>query len=169
MGAPKQTIVFTSNHATADKKSLSQLVGSFARGVSSDFLATNQATVGKAIKFGTGAVLVAPRVAEYYETYTPLKWAMKGFGALPGEFTKSGAIHVFPNTTTVQRAVAIARASAVSFALVTAAYEGGVLVGSIINQTLPEKVQDAIGGTLNEIINEGGWRDLYKHPFGIGL
>jgi hypothetical protein len=63
----------------------------------------------------------------------------------------------------------LAAGSGVSFALVTAAYEGGVLVGSIINQVLPEKVQDAIGGALNEIINEGGCRDLYKHPFGIGL
>ena len=65
--------------------------------------------------------------------------------------------------------LSVARASLVRFVLVTAAYEGGVLIGSVINQALPEKVQDAIGGTINEIINEGGWRELYKHPFGIGL
>jgi len=29
--------------------------------------------------------------------------------------------------------------------------------------------QDAIGGTINEIVNEGGWRLLFKHPFGIGM
>jgi len=168
MAAPNRSIVFTSDHVTDDKKSLSQLVGTFAKGVWSDFKTTNQATAGKAIKFAAGAVVVGPRIAQYYETYTPLQWALRRFGPIPAEFTKSGAIRVFTYTT-VQRAMSVAGAAAVKFVLVTAAYEGGVLVGSVINQALPEKVQDAIGGTLNEIINEGGWRELYKHPFGIGL
>jgi len=30
-------------------------------------------------------------------------------------------------------------------------------------------VQNAIGGTINEIVNEGGWRLLFKHPFGFGM
>jgi hypothetical protein len=84
------------------------------------------------------------------------------------EFIKSGSIQVFEYTT-VQRALAVARAAALRFVLITAAYEGGVLIGSVINQTLPEKVQDAIGGTINEIVNEGGWRLLFTHPFGIGM
>jgi hypothetical protein len=44
-----------------------------------------------------------------------------------------------------------------------------VAVGSVINQFLPDSTKDAIGGTINEIVNENGWRLLYKHPFGIGM
>ena len=93
---------------------------------------------------------------------------MRGFGPLPAEFTKSGAIQVFEYTT-VERALAVAGVAAIKFVLVTTAYEGGVVIGSVINQTLPEKVQNAIGGTINEIVNEGGWRLLFKHPFGFGM
>jgi hypothetical protein len=39
----------------------------------------------------------------------------------------------------------------------------------VINQALPERVQDAIGGTIDEIVNKGGWRLLNKHPFGMGM
>lgn len=168
MAAPPRSIVFTSNHTTDDKKHLSQLVSTFAKGVWSDFKTTNRATAGKVIKFGAGAAVARGTVAEYFETYTPLKWALRGFGPIPAEFTKSGAIQVFEYTP-LRRALSVAGASLARFALVTAAYEGGVLIGSVINQALPQKAQDAIGGTINEIINEGGWRELYKHPFGIGL
>lgn len=169
MSAPKHVLVYTTNHVTEEKKSLKQMVHNFARGVWSDFKTTNSSTVGKALKFGAGAAVARGTIASYYEVYTPLGWALRGFGPLPGEFTKSGAIHVFPNTTTVQRAVSVARAAAVRFVIVTAAYEGGILIGSMINQALPERTQDAIGGTINEIINEGGWRLLFKHPFGYGM
>jgi hypothetical protein len=165
--APARVAIFTSNHATADKKTLKQLVSTFANGVWSDFKTTNKATAGKVIKFGAGASLGGP-ITNYYEVYTPVQWALRGFGPLPVEFIKSGSIQVFEYTT-VQRALAVARAAALRFVLITAAYEGGVLIGSVINQTLPEKVQDAIGGTINEIVNEGGWRLLFTHPFGIGM
>jgi hypothetical protein len=163
-----RAIVYTSNHMAEDKKSLQQLVATFAKGVWADFKTTNQATAGKAIKLGAGAAVVRGALADYYEVYTPLQWAMRGFGPLPVEFTRSGAIQVFEYTT-AQRAMLVARSAAVKFVLVTLAYEGGVLIGSIINQALPEKVQDAIGGTINEIVNEGGWRLLFTHPFGIGM
>jgi hypothetical protein len=165
--APARVAIFTSNHATADKKTLKQLVSTFANGVWSDFKTTNKATAGKVIKFGAGASLGGP-ITNYYEVYTPVQWALRGFGPLPVEFIKSGSIQVFEYTT-VRRALAVARAAALRFVLITAAYEGGVLIGSVINQTLPEKVQDAIGGTLNEIVNEGGWRLLFTRPFGIGM
>jgi len=165
--APDRVIVFTSDKVVNDKKTLEQLVSNFASGVWRDFKTTNQATAGKVVKFSAG-VAVGGTVANYYEVYTPLQWAMRGFGPLPVEFTKSGAIQVF-ELTTVQRALQVARAAAVKFALVTAAYEGGVLVGSVINQALPDSVQDAIGGTINEIVNEGGWRLLFTHPFGYGM
>jgi hypothetical protein len=165
---PKRVVVFTSNHVTEEKKTLQQLVSTFANGVWSNIKTTNKATAGKVVKFGAGAAVARGALADYYETYTPMQWAMRGFGPLPAEFTKSGAIQVFEYTT-VERALAVARAAAVKFVLVTAAYEGGVVIGSVINEALPETVQDAIGGTINEIVNEGGWRLLFKHPFGIGM
>ena len=51
----------------------------------------------------------------------------------------------------------------------TVAFEGGILIGSVINQFLPEDVKDAIGGTIYEVVEEQGWKLLFKHPFGIGM
>jgi hypothetical protein len=45
----------------------------------------------------------------------------------------------------------------------------GYLTGSLINEQLSEDTQTAIGGTINEIVNEGGWSELFTHPFGLGL
>ena len=75
----------------------------------------------------------------------------------------------FSSSLRWQRALLVAKAAAAKFVLVTIAYEGGVVVGSIINQALPEPTKDAIGGTINEIVNEGGWKLLFTHPFGIGM
>jgi hypothetical protein len=111
---------------------------------------------------------VGSAVAQALETLTPLQWAVRGFGPLPMEFTKSGAIHVF-EFTTLERALKVAQTAAAKFILVTIAYEGGVVIGSLINQTLPNATQDAIGGTIDEIVNHGGWMLLFKHPFGIRL
>jgi hypothetical protein len=168
MAVPTRVIVFTSDHVTEEKETLRQLVGVFAQAVWSDFKATNQATAGRVVKFGVGAAVVGDAVAKYYEAYTPLQWALRGFGHLPAEFTKSGAIQVFEYTT-VERAMLVARAAAVKFVLVTVVYESGVLIGSVVNQALPDTWEDVIGGTINEIVNEGGWRLLFKHPFGIGM
>jgi hypothetical protein len=63
----------------------------------------------------------------------------------------------------------MALSTAAKFVLVTVAFEGGVLVGSLINQALPDDAKDSIGGTINEIVNEGGWKELWRHPFGIGM
>lgn len=41
-----------------------------------------------------------------------------------------------------------------------------MLIGSIVNQFLPESTRDAIGGTINEIVNEEGYKELWRHPFG---
>jgi hypothetical protein len=166
MADPKVT-VFTSDEVVTDKKTLGELVKKLARGTWQDFATTNQATAGKAVKFGAGAALGGP-ITSYYEALTPLQWALKGFGPLPAEFTKSGAIRVF-EFTTLERAKLVGRTALVRFALITIAYEGGVLIGSMINQTLSEDTKDAIGGTINEIVNEGGWKELWRHPFGIGM
>lgn len=159
--------VYTSNEVVEDEKSLRQLVTSIAKGTWHDFKVTNKMTAGKAAKFGAG-VVVGGKVATEFGAVTPVKWALKGFGALPAEFTKSGAIQVF-EFTTMQRAMLVAKAAAAKFVLVTVAYEGGVLVGSVINQVLPETTKNAIGGTIDEIVNRGGWKLLFKHPFGIGM
>jgi hypothetical protein len=68
-----------------------------------------------------------------------------------------------------QSRLRVAGAAAAKFVLVTIAYEGGVLIGSVVNQALPESTQDAIGGTINEIVKEGGWKLLWEHPFGYGM
>jgi hypothetical protein len=117
---------------------------------------------------GVANPLMGRYLANYYETRMPLGWLLSRFGPLPCEFTSTGAIQVF-ELSFGERALLVARLAAMRFALVTVAFEGGVLIGSAINQALPERVQDAIGGTINEIINERGWQELWKHPFGIGL
>ncbi|MGH6943852.1 MAG: hypothetical protein ACREH6_06510 [Geminicoccaceae bacterium] len=159
--------VVTNDRPPADRRSAEQLIASIAKGTWHDFVTTNRHTFGKATKFGAGLV-VGGKVASEMGAVTPLKWALRGFGPLPAEFTSTGAIQVFEYTT-LQRAMLVARAAAAKFVLVTVAYESGVLVGSIINQKLSEETQDAIGGTIDEIVNHGGWKLLFKHPFGIGM
>ncbi len=112
-------------------------------------------------------MVVRGAIANEFGAYTPLRWVVKGFGPLPAEFTKSGAIQIFEYTG-LQRLRLMAISTASKFVLVTVAYEGGVLIGSMINQAIPERTQDAIGGTIDEIINQGGWKDLWRHPFGLG-
>jgi hypothetical protein len=97
MATPK-VAVMTSNEVTQDKTKLAATVSSLAKGVWHDFVLTNKATAGKAAKFGAG-VVVGGAVANEFEAYTPLQWILKGFGPLPYEFTKSGAIQVFEFTT----------------------------------------------------------------------
>lgn len=138
-----------------------------ARGAWQDFKLTNEHSAGKAAKV-VGGLAVGGKVATEFGAVTPLRWALRGFGALPTEFTASGAIQVF-EFTTLQRALLVGKAALAKFVLVTIAYEGGVVIGSVINQTLSEETKDNIGGTINEIVNEGGWKLLFSHPFGIGM
>jgi hypothetical protein len=160
-------IVVTNDDVVQDKEKLRMTFNSVVNAIWSDFKATNRATAGKAMKIGA-SIAVGSAVAKPMESLTPLQWALRGFGPLPAEFTKSGAIQVF-EFTTLERALLVAQAAAAKFVLVTIAYEGGVLIGSAINQTLSESIKDSIGGTINEIVNEGGWRLLFTHPFGIGM
>lgn len=160
-------VVCTSTKPITDKKSLEKLVASIAKGAWEDFKATNHHTAGKASKAVAG-VVVGSKVATELGAVTPMKWMLRGFGPLPAELTTSGAIQVF-EFTTMQRALLVAKAAGVKFALVTVAYEGGVFVGSVINQFLSDDIKDAIGGTIDEIVNKGGWKLLFTHPFGIGM
>jgi len=160
-------IVVTNDAVVQNKQSLSVTFESVAKAIWSDFKTTNKSTAGKAMKFGAG-VAAGSTIAKPLEALTPLQWILRGFGPLPAEFTKSGAIQVF-EFTTLERALLVAKAAAAKFVLITIAYEGGVLIGSAINQTLAESTKDAIGGTINEIVNEKGWKLLFTHPFGIGM
>jgi hypothetical protein len=158
----------------ANKVTLTGVVENMAKGTShyasiwKNIKTTNQSTAGKIIKASIGPLVVRGQIAAEMESATTLGWALKGFGPLPAEFTRSGAIQVF-EFTTMERVLLVAKAAAARFALVTIAYEGGVVIGSVINEFLSDSTKDAIGGTINEIVNEGGWKELWKHPFGIGM
>ena len=118
--------VYTSKDVPSNKSTLREFIARIGEGTWRDFKQTNASFGGKAAKFGAG-VLVGGAIAARYESYTPLKWALRGFGAVPAEFTKSGAIQVFQYTT-AQRALLVGKAAAAKFVLVTVAFEGGVLI-----------------------------------------
>jgi hypothetical protein len=55
-----------------------------------------------------------------------------------------------------------------SAGMVVGAFGAGLGIGTLINNyLLSENTQEAIGYVVNSVVNEGGWRDLYKHPFGV--
>jgi len=155
-----------------DHETLKKGLKEFASAVWRDFKTTNQHTAGKAAKFGAGMV-VGGAVAAEFGAKTPLAWLRSGFGPLPYEFaTKLGGGASNLQWTTLsagQRLGRVVLAAGAKFVLVTMAYEGGVLIGAVINQALPEDVKDAIGGTINEIVNEGGYKLLWERPFGIAI
>jgi hypothetical protein len=69
-----------------------------------------------------------------------------GFGPLPAEFTSNGMIQV-SQYTTLRRALLVGKAAGAKFVFVTVAYEGGVLIGAVVNKFLPEETKAAIGGS----------------------
>ena len=167
--------VYTSQSAPSDQSRLSTFVHAvgdgtqkFLSGTWQDFKTTNRSSAKTVLTVGVANPLVGRFFADYYETRMPLGWMLSRFGPLPVEFAANGTLRVF-ELTFAQRAMLVAKGAIARFALVTVAFEGGVLIGSAINQVLPDDVKDAIGGTINEIINERGWQELWKHPFGIGL
>lgn len=163
-------LVIQCDRTHTEKRSLREMVvaaGKVAQGAWRDFKLTNSSTAGKAAKVA-GGLVVGGEVAKGLGALTPLRWLLRGFGPIPYEFTRSGAIQVF-ELSAGQRLGRVAFAAGAKFVLVTIAYEGGVLIGSIINQFLSAETRDAIGGTINEIVNEEGYKELWKHPFGMGL
>jgi hypothetical protein len=155
-----------------DRGTLKKSLNDLATAVWRDFKLTNEHTAGKAAKFGAG-LIVGGAVASKFGAQTPLSWARSGLGALPYEFaTKLGGGMSNLQWTTLsagQRLGRVALAAGAKFALVTMAYEGGVLIGAVLNQALPDDVKDAIGGTINEVVNEGGYKLLWERPFGIAI
>jgi hypothetical protein len=50
------------------------------------------------------------------------------------------------------------------------AFSLGYAAGGLINQfALNDEIQNAIGGTLNEMVTAEGVKELVRHPFGIGM
>ena len=161
-------VIYTADTIPSESKlSLREFMKKIAAGAWEDFKTTNASTTSKSLKFGAGVLGAAP-VATATGTKTPLSWVFSKFGALPMEFTSSGKLQVFQYSTGT-RALHMAKAAGIKFILVTVAYEGGVMAGSVINQFLSTETKDAIGGTINEIINHEGWKELWRHPFGFGL
>ena len=161
-------VIYTSNTVPiSSKQRLGDFMKRIAEGAMRDFRTTNATGAAKALKFGAGILGAAP-VAQATGTKTPLSWILSKFGPLPQEFTSSGTLQVFEYSAG-QRFLQMAKAAGIKFVLVTVAFEGGVLIGSVINQFISAKAQDAIGGTIDEIVNREGWKELWRHPFGIGL
>jgi hypothetical protein len=163
--APVNGLMVTAhtNSTSIGKRSIHQV----ATAVWKDFKTTNNSMVATGARTLTGMLLVAPAVARSLKFLTPLQWAAKGFGPLPSEFWTPGV--QWETLTFGQRAARVGISTATSAALTFVAFEGGVLIGSTINQFLPENVKDDIGGTINEVVNEGGYKELWRHPFGIGM
>jgi hypothetical protein len=162
-----RAVVYSSPQSFASKQPVKQTLSSIAAGAWSDFKTTNKQSAGKAAKLAA-SLIVGGTVAQEIGTLTPIQWIMRGFGALPLEFTKSGAIQVFEYSG-LARLEMVTVTTATKFALVTIAFETGVAVGSVFNQFLSDQTKDAIGGTINEIVNEQGWKLLFRHPFCIGM
>jgi RHS repeat-associated protein len=63
-------------------------------------------------------------------------------------------------------ALGTAAATLGSVALAGAA---GWYAGTKIDQHLSEETKTNIGGTINAVVNEGGWKLAFSHPFGVGM
>lgn len=160
-------VVYRSDVEPQQRASLGSLLKTMARRAWEDFRLTNASSGGKVVKLGAG-VIVGGAVAQGVGALTPLQWMGRGFGAIPAEFTRSGAIQVF-RWSFGQRLLRVAAAAATKFVLVTVAFEGGVAIGAVLNQALPETSKQTIGGALNELVYCEGWKELWRHPFGLGL
>jgi hypothetical protein len=146
------------------KTSIKDFIARTVRAIERDASLTRTSLGGRAAKFAA-SIVVGSAVAKSVESLTPLQWAARGFGPLPYEFTRSGAIQVF-QLSGPERLVRVAVPAVAKGALVFLAFNGGVYVGAALNQVLSDQAKDAIGGTIHEIVNEGGWKDLWRNPFG---
>ena len=169
---PEQSlcVVYADNDEPSNQQLAEQLswLEKFTKGMWADWQTTNQHTGGKAAKFAA-SLIAGGVIAKNLEVTSPGAWALNRFGPLPLEMTRNGALQVF-RLSKLQRLGFVAVGAGVKYALITLiSFHGGVFVGSVINAALPKPVKHAIGGTINEIVNEGGWRELWRHPFGMGL
>jgi hypothetical protein len=162
--AEAATVIVIPLDTVPSTTSLKEFIARTTREIERDAALTRRSTGGRAAKFAASAV-VGSAIARPFEALTPLQWAARGFGPLPYEFTKSGAIQVF-ELSGPQRLIRVAAPAAAKAALVFLVFNGGVYVGAAINQMLSETTKNAIGGTINEIVSEGGWKDLWRNPFG---
>jgi hypothetical protein len=165
----KEPIVclYTSDDAPKDMEAFKVFIKKIGKDVWNDIYLTNTHTLGKSAKFGAG-LLAASYFAKETGTLTPTAWALRRFGPLPLEFTKSGSLQILTYTT-FQRFLLVAGVTVSKFVFVTFIFEGGVAIGAVTNQFLSQEIKDAIGGTIYGLICEEGWKDLWRHPFGYGI
>jgi hypothetical protein len=162
-----------------------------ASGAANIYAATqSESTVVKAIGLTGGAAEVAGGVtyaAGALKVGTPVATKLMQVGSTMSRFgggVAGGVVSAYALVKDIQRGdvargVGDAAGTATgvltvigagSAAAVTGAFSAGYAAGTLINEhLLGEETKEAIGGTLNEIVNEGGWKELLSHPFGIGM
>jgi hypothetical protein len=184
MGTPV-AVVYPTNELPTDQNQLKSLLGSLADTAVDKFFEGKPDAAAKWVLKRACLVLGGGAIARALGGLTPLRWVLSGFGALPREYVTYRALPVIQygpggvqglayrgaaefiggNGTRIlvasslaSRLALVARVVATRFVLVAMAFEGGWRVGTFINEEmLEDDTRMMIGGTLNQIINEGGW------------
>lgn len=177
-------VMYPTDELPADEAGIRQIYASLTE-AAIDKISDEEWQGKAALKFGC-SLLAGGVVAKTLGGLTPLSWALQSFGPMPGQFVAyratpvleysleggltqtyrgvaqflggNGARIMIADLSMGQRAAAVARVAGARFVLVTVAFEGGYLIGSLINKNLEDDTSMVIGGVLNQIINEGGWR-----------
>ncbi len=146
----------------------------------------NGRVLKSAIKFACSAI-AGGTIAKKFGGLTPLGWALRGLSAFPKEYVSYRALPVLqflPNgsltqvyrgvgafvggngariyvaeMTVGQRLLFAGRIAGARFVLVSIAFEGGYMVGTLVNDhVLEDDSKNIIGGVINQVVNERGWR-----------
>jgi hypothetical protein len=185
---------YPTNELPSDKNELKSMMSGLAEAAMEKFFEGKNENVAKAVlKFGC-SVLAGQTVTKLVGGMTPLGWLLRGFGTFPSqyltyralpvlEFSKgmvpmqtfrgvggfvggNGARIMVAELSLGQRLLAVGRVAATRFVLVTIAFQGGYMVGTLINdKMLDDSSKNVIGGVINQIVNEGGWRLAFPKVF----
>lgn len=184
----------------SDEGDLRQMMATLAEAAMKNFLGdTQEEQLKAAAKFAAGG-LAGGAVAKAFGSLTPLQWILKGFGRIPSQYLayratpvlqftyKQGLVQTYrglgrflggngarillAELSFGQRLASVAKVGGAKAVLVAIAFGGGYYVGTLINEeALDEDAQFLIGGTINQIVNEGGWRlalpDVMRESLGI--
>ncbi len=170
-----------------DKSEFRSMLSSLAEAATEKFFDGNQESAAKFALKTACNMLAGGAIAKSLGGLTPFRWILQGFGAMPSqfmtyralpvlEFTKNmvpiqtfrgvggfvggnGARIMVAELSLTQRLFTVARVVGARFVFVTIAFQGGYLVGTLINdKVLDDSTKNVVGGMMNQIINEGGWR-----------
>ncbi len=191
---------YPTDELPTNKDDLRIMMSTLAESAMEKLFGNSQEAAAKfALKFGS-SMLAGGAVAKSLGGLTPFQWILKGFGAMPKQFLSyrsapvlefttgqkafqtyrgaasfiggNGARLMIAELSLAQRAATVARVVGARFVLVTIAFEGGYYIGTLINENVVEDdTQNLIGGTIYQIVNEGGWRlalpDVIREGLGI--